>query len=80
MWLVQRYLDRVIIASLTDRDLLLAFFSVAHMLSGPASLFRPAVMARVLWHALTHRGTAGETQAHLAQPPPKLGAPAGGAM
>jgi hypothetical protein len=75
-WLVQRYLDRVIIASLTRRDVLLAFFGVAHMLAGPSSLFRPRVMARVLWHVLSQRGPAGETQPHLAEPPPALGAPA----
>jgi 2-polyprenyl-6-methoxyphenol hydroxylase-like FAD-dependent oxidoreductase len=61
-WLVQRYLDRVIIASLTRRDVLLAFFAVAHMVAGPASLFRPAVVARVLWHALTHRGAGAGTE------------------
>ena len=61
-WLIQRYIDRVIVASLTRRDLFLAFFSVAHMLAGPVSLFRPAVMARVLWHALAQGSRAAEAE------------------
>jgi hypothetical protein len=76
-WLVQRYLDRVIVAGLTHRDIFVAFLAVAHMLAGPASLFRPRVMVRVLWHVLTQRGpiTGAEAPAAVTAAPTALPEP-----
>jgi 2-polyprenyl-6-methoxyphenol hydroxylase-like FAD-dependent oxidoreductase len=52
--LIQRYIDRLFIASVEDPEIFEAFISVAHLLKGPGYLFRPKVVAKVLWHALTH--------------------------
>jgi len=54
-WLAQRYIDRVALTALVQDDVFVAFFSVVHMLAGPGSLFRPSVVAKVLWHTLMDR-------------------------
>jgi hypothetical protein len=69
-WLVQRYLDRVIIASLTRRDVLLAFFAVAHMVAGPASLFRPRDSPGLARLTTAARNLSPSAQHHGGHPPP----------
>lgn len=47
------YVDMVQRASLASPYLCEAFYRVAQMLDAPPALFRPGVIARTLWHALT---------------------------
>lgn len=53
--LIQRYIDRLFIASMQNTEIFEAFMAVVHMLKGPGYLFRPRIAAKVMWHTLMSR-------------------------
>jgi 2-polyprenyl-6-methoxyphenol hydroxylase-like FAD-dependent oxidoreductase len=52
---IQKYVNRVILCSNQDLTVCRAFTRVAHLLEPPATLFRPAVVARVLMNRARER-------------------------
>lgn len=63
------YVRRVQVAAQYDATLAVAFMRVGHLLAPPSSLFKPAVLLRVLWHNL-REAFAAEPQAW---PPASVG-------
>jgi 2-polyprenyl-6-methoxyphenol hydroxylase-like FAD-dependent oxidoreductase len=55
---VNAYLARVMRAAPEDAHVARAFLRVAHLVAPPASLFAPAVLARVLWRSARRREKA----------------------
>jgi hypothetical protein len=52
---VNRYMQLLFRAAEHDTKVTLAFRRVMQMLAPPAALFKPTVVARVLWNTLAHR-------------------------
>ena len=50
-----RYFDGVLNLMTSDAAIYLAFIEVAHLLKSPKTLFRPAIMAKVLRYLWAHR-------------------------
>jgi 2-polyprenyl-6-methoxyphenol hydroxylase-like FAD-dependent oxidoreductase len=67
---IQRYMDLALPAGCSDPVVTQAFLAVFAMMAAPASLMRPAILLRVLWHTL--RGSKTPTSAQPALPPDAL--------
>jgi 2-polyprenyl-6-methoxyphenol hydroxylase-like FAD-dependent oxidoreductase len=66
--LLQRYLGQVLHTTLTDATVAEAFVYVQHMIAAPTSLFRPAIVLRVLMATL-QRGQRGTPEPGAGQSP-----------